>query len=216
MGLVNNLERLKYSSFEDVIVSLKNELKKYIKTLDYNVNKNYEKELKVDYKEKIVPTSFKYDTEALNIKNELIDETSYSHKRNKIEKIDNEVGLNIHEILEYLDFKNYKEDINNYDISNFFKEKIEKMFEMPFMEDIESSKIYKEFEFFDEDSHGIIDLLIEKEDKFIIVDYKLKNIEEDYYENQINGYVNYLKKITNKDIEGYLYSLIESRYKKIK
>jgi ATP-dependent exoDNAse (exonuclease V) beta subunit len=61
-----------------------------------------------------------------------------------------------------------------------------------------------------------MDLLIEKEDKFIIVDYKLKNIDEDYYIEQINGYIDYLKKITSKDIEGYLYSVIESRYKKIK
>ncbi|MBQ8871734.1 MAG: UvrD-helicase domain-containing protein [Bacilli bacterium] len=215
-GLVNNLERLKYSSFEDVIVSLKNELKKYIKTLSYTVNKNYEKELKVDYKEKIVASSFKYDTETINIKNELIEETSYSHKRDTIEKIDNEAGLNIHEVLEYLDFKNYKEDIQKYEVSNFFKEKIEKMFEMPFMEDISNSKVYKEFEFYDNESHGIMDLLIEKEDKFIIVDYKLKNIDEEYYIEQINGYIDYLKKITSKDIEGYLYSIIESRYKKIK
>ena len=39
--------------------------------------------------------------------------------------------------------------------------------------------MYKEYEFtYEEDnsiSHGIIDLLIEREDKMIIVDYKLKN-----------------------------------------
>ena len=34
-------------------------------------------------------------------------------------------------------------------------------------------------------SHGIIDLLIEREDKMIIVDYKLKNIEDKDYISKV-------------------------------
>lgn len=76
------------------------------------------------------------------------------------------------------------------------------------------SKIYKEYEFYTDDSHGIIDLLIEEENKFIIVDYKLKDISKPYYVDQVKGYINYIKSITNKEVEGYLYSVLDCEYKK--
>ena len=61
--------------------------------------------------------------------------------------------------------------------------------------------------------HGIIDLLIEREDKVIIVDYKLKNIDDNAYVEQLNGYRRYIEHITNKVVEVYLYSILDSKYK---
>ena len=55
--------------------------------------------------------------------------------------------------------------------------------------DFKSANIYKEYEFINNDSHGVIDLLLEYKDKVIIVDYKLKNIEDDAYLEQLNGYI---------------------------
>ena len=61
-----------------------------------------------------------------------------------------------------------------------------------------------------------MDLVIENEDKMIIVDYKLKNIDDDAYDKQLNGYREFLKKKTKKDVECYLYSIIDEVFRKIK
>ena len=65
-------------------------------------------------------------------------------------------------------------------------------------------------------SHGIIDLLIEREDKMIIVDYKLKNIDDPLYDKQLNGYRKVIKDKTNKDVECYLYSIIDNKFRQVK
>ena len=53
-------------------------------------------------------------------------------------------------------------------------------------------KFYKEYEFiYQEDKtfkRGIIDLLIEADDKIIIIDYKLKNTLDESYQKQLLGY----------------------------
>ena len=80
-------------------------------------------------------------------------------------------------------------------------------------------KTYHEFEFmYEEDNikyHGIIDLILEFENKIIIIDYKLKNIQDEKYLLQLEGYKKYLKMISNKKIEIYLYSIKEEKLQKI-
>ena len=63
--------------------------------------------------------------------------------------------------------------------------------------------------------HGFIDLLLATNDKFIIVDYKLKNIDKEEYHNQLKVYYEFLESITDKKIEAYLYSIIDNMWKKI-
>ncbi len=215
--VVNNLERQKYNNFGSVLASLKPILSKYITNVNYEVDRGYERLKEVNYKDSLNKIDFKYDTEVLDLKANKLEEKTFSHTRNVIEKASETTsGLNVHEVLEYLDFTNYEEDLNNYELSDFIKDKIKTFFNMPFMSSIVSSKIYKEYEFYTDDSHGIIDLLIEEENKFIIVDYKLKDITKPYYVDQVKGYINYIKSITNKEVEGYLYSILDSEYKKIR
>ena len=77
----------------------------------------------------------------------------------------------------------------------------------------------QEYEFvednYDEEKHGIIDLMMEYGDYIDIIDYKLKNIDDEAYIKQLNGYKNYIEKITNKKVNIYLYSIIDESYKKI-
>ena len=61
-----------------------------------------------------------------------------------------------------------------------------------------------------------MDLVIEHQDKMIIIDYKLKNVDDENYDKQLNGYRNFLKKKTNKEVECYLYSIIDEVYRKVK
>ena len=79
--------------------------------------------------------------------------------------------------------------------------------------------MYKEYEFIYKEENivknGIIDLMIENESEIIIIDYKLKNIDDDAYNEQLNGYGKYIASKTNKKISKYLYSIIDCKFKKI-
>ncbi len=77
---------------------------------------------------------------------------------------------------------------------------------------------YSEFQFKvsgDIELNGIIDLLVEHEDKFVIIDYKLNDINKPHYVEQVMSYVNYIKTQTDKRVEGYLLSLINGSVKKV-
>ena len=65
-------------------------------------------------------------------------------------------------------------------------------------------------------SHGIIDLLIDCGDYLMIVDYKLKNIDDINYDKQLNGYRTFLENKTGRRVECYLYSIIDSTYRMVK
>ena len=53
-------------------------------------------------------------------------------------------------------------------------------------------------------------------DKYIdIIDYKLKQIDDENYINQLNGYRNYIKTKTDKNINIYLYSIMDNELKKL-
>ena len=118
-----------------------------------------------------------------------------------------------HEVLEYLDFLNYKEDLDKYNVDEFISIKISKLFEMPFMQNIK--KYYKEFEFIYNENNGIIDLLIDDGKKMIVVDYKMSEINKESYINQVKNYMDIVNKIFNKDVEGYIYSIMKCEYIKV-
>ena len=98
-------------------------------------------------------------------------------------------------------------------------EKIKSFLDSSLINDNINSKFYKEYEFiYKEEStvkNGIIDLMIENDNEIIIIDYKLKNIDDDAYNEQLNGYGKYIGLKTNKKISKYLYSIIDCKFKKI-
>ena len=128
-----------------------------------------------------------------------------------------EYGTKIHELLEEIDFNN-KGMIDTIE-DEFIKEKIISFINSDLMKDYLDKEMYKEYEFvYNEDntiSHGIIDLLIEDKDKYIIIDYKLKNIEDLLYDKQLNGYRKYIENKTNKKCICFLYSIINGNYREI-
>ena len=98
------------------------------------------------------------------------------------------------------------------------KEKIESFLHSDFMKKRLLYPMYKEYEFVEESgsiSHGIIDLLIEEEDHLTIVDYKLKNIDDSAYDKQLNGYRAFIHKKTGKDVQCFLYSILDEAYREI-
>ena len=87
------------------------------------------------------------------------------------------------------------------------------------MKNIEDANIYHEYEFiYEKDNtsyHGIIDLMMEYKDHIDIIDYKLKNISDENYIKQLNGYRDYISSISNKKIDIYLYSILDETIQKL-
>lgn len=129
-----------------------------------------------------------------------------------------DLGTSLHEILEIIDLKT--KDLSNLKIDDTKKQIIEKVLNLDIFKDLENTNVYQEHEFYYEDNgssfHGIIDLLLEKADKFIIIDYKLYNTDKEEYERQLGVYKRYLELISNKPIELYLLSLIKGELKEVK
>ena len=123
-----------------------------------------------------------------------------------------ELGTKIHYYLEMLDFKN--PDYTSVD--NKYINKIKAFIDSPLLKNIKEAKIFKEYEFMDDGKHGFIDLLLEYEDKIVIIDYKTKTIDDVHYDEQLNGYRTYIESLTSKPVYCYLYSIIDETYREVK
>ena len=208
-----------YNSFLSIMDSIYSSLYPYFKKSTVKGTKAY-----LYQKEKEEDTKKQENTllvEELEIKQEEIEEMHYSKSslslptKEEVEKM--KFGTKVHEILELIDFHSY--DLSKYNISNQIRKKIDAFLNSSFMKKNLDGNIQKEVEFFYEEedsiSHGIIDLLIEKENEILIVDYKLKNIEDIEYEKQLKGYQKAVEKITKKKTKCYLYSILEEEIKEV-
>ena len=197
----------KLNSFKDMIDKI-DTLKPYYKEIDVesvNVNRDY-KISKNNINNITIPTNSKKIKEInINIDKEKLKENKYSKNQNYL--IDNKIkqeleyGTKIHEELELDDFKNPIKEVTKKFLKHFDINK--------------STNIIKEYEFIDEDKHGVIDLIIEYDDYIDIIDYKTKHIADNAYIDQLNGYKKYIEKITNKRVNTYLYSIIDDILKKV-
>jgi len=218
--LVPSFERESYNSYLSIMKSIYSVLLPFISKTNVKGTKDYlltikknSNDLELDEDNLVV--------KEINIKTNKVEEEHYSkeslHLISKEEKNLLEYGTKIHELLEIIDFNDYDETIIE---DNFIKDKISKFINSNLIQDNLNNKMYKEYEFvFKEDntiSHGIIDLLIECPDKMIIIDYKLKNIDDLNYVKQLNGYREYIEEKTNKETYCYLYSIIDEIFKEIK
>ena len=209
---ISFMDGIKFRSFYDFIKSISGNLAKYMISIDLNnvgVTKDYEfskslsknmvnnKEINMLFIEDEIPF---IEIEKKHAPKTIKEILSVSDEKTL------EFGVKIHELLELTDFKNANTD-NKYvnHLLNTF--------------DFNSAKIYQELEFsYELDDvlyHGIIDLMLEYEDKIFIIDYKLKNIDDENYIKQLNVYYNYVKCISNKDVHMYLYSILDNVTKEI-
>ncbi len=215
-GVVNNNDRMKYRSFASVLESINKVILPYSSNIDLEnlyITNDYKFSVKKD-----ISANINLQNEKINVKEDktLFETTlkkSFSKSTTKL--IDKkskkyiEEGLYFHSILENLDFKNPNFD----NIKDNYRNIISKFLRLDILKSYK--KVYKEYEFIyfkdNNEMHGIIDLLLEKDDKFVIIDYKLRNTNDKEYIKQLNGYKEYIEKITNLPCEIYLYSLIEGK-----
>ena len=202
-----------YRSFLDIINSIKNRLEKYLIKVDVpNLTKDYNliKENNYDIFE-----LEKLNVENIIVENEEIKESNFSKKINEVITKDKKkllkFGTEFHELLENLDF-NKEINLEN----KFYQEKISNFLKSDILKNYQDAKIFKEYEFMyikdDIKYHGIIDLMLEYDDHIDIIDYKLKNIDDKKYVEQLTGYKNFIESKSNKKVNLYLYSIIDSKF----
>ena len=214
------LLREQYNSFLSIMKSIYSVLLPYIRESNVLGTKDYLNHLK-NVSNELTLEEDNLKVSELSIASESIQENHFSKDSlyliTKKEKEQMMFGTKIHEILEEMDFFDY--NLDDYSIPSFVKEKIKAFLDSDLIKKHCSCSFYKEYEFLMEEndivSHGIIDLLIEGEDYYIIVDYKLKDISDLNYDKQLNGYRNYIEMKTDKKVFCYLYSIFDEEYREI-
>ena len=221
-SIIDTYLRSKYRSFKDILLSLGDNLKKYISnikletlniTRDYNNIKNY------NFADIINKTDNKIITTKINVQNDIVLNKHFSKNEKTIIdlKLKNnlEKGLYLHELFESTnflepDYSNINEEDSQY-IKNFLNQDI--------MKNIKNATIYHEYEFLYEENnikyHGIIDLLVIYDDYIDIIDYKLLNVISEDYIKQLNGYKSYIELEFNKNANIYLYSILNNTITKV-
>ena len=194
-----NFDKESFRSFKDFIDSLENYLD--FKEVIPNIDKNYKKIIDIN---KLIIDNKSSEIKDINIEKIKIEKQKYSHSSIDLissEEYKNmEYGIKLHEELEIF-------DLNNELVKKFINHKEVK--------DIEKANIYHEYEFIYNDSIGIIDLMLEYDDKIVIIDFKTDTIDKKEYISQVKNYMEYIKNISNKEVIGYLYSILNDKFKEV-
>ena len=221
-GVIEEIRRLKFTKLSDFLYGVKDYLDKYFKSIDITklgLTKDYQYSKSINIKESNA-TIDDINVKEINIQNDIIEDKHFSKESNKVSTKEEikmmNYGTKIHEYLELIDYKNPNLSLIE---DNFIKTKIEKFLNNSLLENIKDSNIYHEYEFFYEKDntnyHGIIDLMLEYDSHIDIIDFKLKNVVDENYKNQLNGYKKYIESITNKKVNTYLYSILNEDIKEI-
>lgn len=214
--VVRDYEKMSYTSFYDLLSSVSKKLEPYIvekyifpyKQLKNNIER---KDIALN-QEKIIIDEISLKSKELIKVSASIDEVTLFSKE---EQSKLSYGTLIHSYFERVDSIS---DIEKLNVNKNIKNSLQKFLSGKVFEENIINR-YHEYEFAyvkdDKKYHGFIDLLLETSEKFIIVDYKLKNINKEEYIKQINVYKEFLQDITDKKVEAYLYSIIDNVWKKI-
>ncbi|MFP4187474.1 MAG: UvrD-helicase domain-containing protein [Acholeplasmataceae bacterium] len=218
--------REQFSCFEQLVYAAKGNISRDIRSASYDPDIFHDGYRKMTRTEKDIPkieTTYRYVD--LDLNNDRRQDMAFSNVPSNLltqrELASLETGTRLHEILEMIDLKaDLEREFERLQLSEHEKSLLRGIKDLPFMAKIEQHiRSYKEYEFVHERNgvrrHGVIDLIVEFSDRVYVVDYKLKDIDRRYYEQQVTGYVDYLRGIVDKPIEAYLYSIIEGKYRRV-
>ena len=215
--IIDDSIRSKYNSFASIMYSLEPITKSYYKNIDINsidLSKNYNLVKNDNYNKLLGRVEDIINVQDINIDIQKEEEKSFSKKNihitSKEEQDRLDYGKKVHELFELTDFHNTSNLTGrNREIITNFLDKV----------NIDNADIYKEYEFiYEEDNttyHGIIDLMLVYKDNIKIIDYKLKNISDEAYLKQLNGYKDYIENRFNKPTNIYLYSVTNNTLEKV-
>ena len=209
---LDDMMKASIKNYSSMLTYIKNDLTNFI------INKNIPEVLENTSTKDIFTTLKKSNKLVLKPNIEVIpQEVTTSHFSKSAGLIDQttldkmELGTKIHYYLEMLDFKNPDYSY----VDNKYINKIKQFMNSPLLENIQQAKIFKEYEFMDNGKHGFIDLLLEYEDKIVIIDYKTKTIDDVHYDEQLNGYRTYIESLSSKPVYCFLYSIIDETYREV-
>ena len=96
-------------------------------------------------------------------------------------------GTRLHRYMELVDFSTRD---TSFIADPKDRERIDKVLSAPFFQSINEFQIYKEYGYFDPEkgSTGFIDLLLQKGNEFLIVDYKASETDDPAYRKQLSSY----------------------------
>lgn len=204
-------ERLKYNKIIDMLESIIPILQPYINDIDFKeikLTRDFELIKSFNYKDNIKKVNIKIEHVENNIKYEELNQSKFSKHTNKLitkEEYENmKSGIRLHYMFETENFKN----TNN-------------PYVLKFLSKIDNNYIncYKEYEFIynddNERKHGVIDLMLEYDNHIDVIDYKMKNINDENYLKQLDGYKTYIENISKKEVNTYLYSIMDGKLEKV-
>ena len=125
-----------------------------------------------------------------------------------------EFGSEIHYLLEIADYET--KDLSFVKDSKM-QRYVRNVLYSEIFKNVKNNQILHEFSFFDEKNNvnGIIDCMVNKDDEIDIIDFKLKNLDDNKYVLQLHTYRDYIEQITEKKIKLYLISAITGEVKEI-
>ena len=205
--------KVSWSSLADMLDSIRDVLSPYTLSIDLKeipLTHAYHTLTKKEY-----PTSFShYVEEEISIPVKPIGQERFSkttsHILSKQELRAMKFGEHMHEVFESIDILHP----NLEKLSKFEKEKVTLFLKHDIVRNAPQA-VYQEYEFMTEldgkMQHGIIDLLLQYENRYVIIDYKLKEVTDEAYRKQLDGYKKYIYQKTGKPVEAYLYSILDDR-----
>lgn len=220
-GKVDDSRRLKYNSFLEFLKSIYEEISQQEVKIDLSkipMSEDYKKRNSKNIESFLAQSENKISCEEIKIPLEEEEEENFSKRVSVLLTKENDssmqFGIKVHEALEFIDFKN-----PNYEgLDSLIAKKIRAFLNQPFLKNLKEAEIYKEYEFIDEKEttkHGIIDLLLVYQDHVDIIDYKLKQISDEAYKKQLEGYRSYIREMTDKKTKIYLYSVLDETFQEL-
>jgi len=123
-------------------------------------------------------------------------------------------GTHMHLLMEEVDFKSKDTSFIKDDLE---RKRVEKVLCNSLFSTIEEARIYKEYQFIDiaNTKNGVIDLLLIYKDRAVVVDYKLRHIDDEAYKNQLKVYKDFVEDKFKLNCKCYLLSLIDDVIKEV-
>ena len=217
--VLDNSIKKQYRSLADMINTIEFRISSKYKTVNLEkigLTKDYAIISQTNFKDNLKKQKELIEVKELNYTNKIKKQATFSKKGKDLISKETynsiKLGTEIHEYLEFFDFKKPNFEV----ISNqFIKDLIIKLLNHPIMKNLNSSTIYQEYEFIYKENnteyHGVIDLMLEYDEHIDIIDYKLKDISDEAYKQQLKGYKQYISSKTDKKISLYLYSILDNK-----
>ncbi len=186
------------------------------------ITNSYKKELELNLKSELKNKDKPKDVENITINNVEIKFSEIINKKGSknVEFIDNDIqskldeGSKIHNLLSLIDLKTKDTSFIN---ESRYKNVIDKFLRLDIFSNLKNTQIYKEYEFYDknQDIHGFVDLIIADENEVKIIDYKLKNIDDEEYKTQLSIYKKYIQEKFKKPCKTLLISILDNKIKEV-